>query len=204
LLFPNSFNIIREDKIKTLVWCMLIDSFAPNPDAVETHRINISASPEVVYRALWTADLGGSPAIKILLALRSLPEFAAHPCRPLPQNRKITLRTLIDAGFGVLAEQPGKEIVLGVSGKFWRPTGNLSPFNREDFDVPVARGRARAVWNFHVDGASGQTTLSTETRVSCGDSGSRRKFRAYWFFVRPFSGLIRRIMLKNVRKAAGH
>ena len=180
---------------------MLIDSFAPNPDAIETHRININASPGVVYRALWTADLGRSPVIKFLLALRSLPEFILHPFRSLPRDRKITLQTLIDAGFGVLAEQPGKEIVLGVSGRFWRPTGNLSPFNRADFDAPVSAGLARAVWNFHVEeGADDQTTLSTETRVICGDRRSRRKFRAYWFFVRPFSGLIRRIMLRGVRR----
>ena len=181
---------------------MLIDSFAPNPDAVETHRIAINASPDVVYRALWTADLGRSLIIKFLLALRSLPEFTLHPCQRLPQDRKIRLQTLIDAGFGVLAEQPGKEIVLGVTGRFWRPMGNLSPFNRADFDAPVAQGLARAVWNFHVAVDNDQAVLSTETRVTCGDSRSRQKFRAYWFFVRPFSGLIRRIMLKNVRNAA--
>lgn len=181
---------------------MLIDSFAPNPDAVETHSIAINASPEVVYRALWTADLGGSLIIKFLLALRSLPEFTRHPCQPLPQDRKITLQKLIDAGFGVLAEQPGKEIVLGVCGKFWRPTGNLSPFNRADFDAPVPQGLARAVWNFNVGGVRDQTILSTETRVTCGDGSSRRKFRAYWLFVRPFSGLIRRIMLRAVRQTS--
>jgi hypothetical protein len=181
---------------------MLIDSFAPGPDAVETHRIAINASPDVVYRALWTADLGRSLIIKFLLALRSLPEFTLHPRKPLPRDRTITLQTLIDAGFGVLAEQPGKEIVLGVSGKFWRPAGNLSPFNRADFDAPVAQGLARAVWNFHVAVVSDQSVLSTETRVICGDSRSRQKFRAYWFFVRPFSGLIRRIMLRAVRQTS--
>jgi hypothetical protein len=179
---------------------MLIDSFAPNPDAVETHRIHINASPNVVYRALRTADLGSSLVIKFLLALRSLPEFILHPRKPPPRDRRITLQTLIDVGFGVLAEQPGKEIVLGVSGKFWRPTGNLSPFNRVDFDAALPAGRPRAVWNFHVEGADDQTTLSTETRVVCGDRDSRRKFRAYWFFVRPFSGLIRRLMLRAVRR----
>lgn len=179
---------------------MLIDSFAPNPDAVETHRIHINASPDAVYRALWTADLGSSLAIKFLLALRSAPAFVLNPRKPLPRDRTITLPTLIDAGFGVLAEQPGKEIVLGVSGRFWRPTGNLSPFNRPDFDAPVPRGLARAVWNFHVEGVDTQTTLSTETRIICGDRRSRRKFLAYWFFVRPFSGLIRRIMLRAVRR----
>ena len=181
---------------------MLIDSFAPSPDAVETHRVHINAAPDVVYRALWTANLGRSLTIKFLLALRSLPEFVLHPGKPLPHDRRITLQTLIEAGFGVLAEQPEKEIVLGVSGRFWRPTGNLLPFNRADFDAPVPAGLARAVWNFHVEGADGHTTLSTETRVICGDRRSRRKFRAYWFFVRPFSGLIRRIMLRAVRQTS--
>lgn len=179
---------------------MLIESFAPNPDAVETHCIAINATPDVVYRALWTADLGGSLIIKFLLGLRSLPEFVSRGFRGLPRNQKITLQTLIDSGFGILAEKPGEEIVLGVNGRFWRPTGNLSPFRREDFDGPVPSGIARAVWNFKVEGVCDQTILSTETRVVCGDLASRRKFRAYWFFVRPFSGLIRRIMLKGVRK----
>src|SRR5713226_8861728 len=148
---------------------MLIDSFAPSPDAVEAHHIAIAAPPDVVYRALWTADLGRSPIIKLLLALRSLPDFATHPGRTLPRNQPITLETLIDSGFGVLAEQPGKEIVLGVSGRFWRPTGNLSTFNRADFDAPVPAGLARAVWNFHVEAVNGPTTLVTETRITCGD-----------------------------------
>lgn len=184
---------------------MLIDSFAPNPDAIETHRIAIAAARDVVYAALWTTDLGGSPVIKVLLGLRSLPELVVHRFHSRPRNQRITLQTLIDSGFGVLAEKPGEEIVLGVTGRFWCPTGNLSSFKREDFDQPVPPGIARAVWNFHVrESPNGLTILSTETRVTCGDLASRRKFRWYWLFVRPFSGLIRRLMLKNVRRAVGH
>jgi hypothetical protein len=182
---------------------MLIDSFAPNPDAIETHSIAIDASPEAVRHALWTADLGGSLIIKALLGLRALPEIVLHGGNTGRRNQKITLQSVIDSGFGILAEQPD-EIVLGVTGKFWRPTGNLSPFNREDFDRPVPAGLARGVWNFRLEEARlNRTILSTETRVVCGDDASRRKFRVYWFFVRPFSGLIRRIMLNSVRKAAG-
>jgi hypothetical protein len=181
---------------------MLIDSFAPNPDAVEIHSIVIAASRRNVYRTLWTADLG-SPLIKLLLWLRSIPGFVAHPCRTRPRNQAITLQTLIDSGFGVLAEKPGEEIVLGVTGRFWRPAGNLSPFNRIDFDQPVTAGLAQAVWNFSVsEERNGQTILRTETRVTCGDEASRRKFLAYWLIVRPFSGLIRLIMLRRVRKIA--
>src|ERR1700682_1426998 len=180
---------------------MLIDSFAPNPAAVETHSIVINASLESVYSALWTANLGGSLIIKLLLGLRSLPGFVLRGFRELPQNQKITLQTLIDSGFGILAENPREEIVLGVSGRFWRPTGNLSTFRREDFKGPVPEGFARAVWNFSLkDGCAGQTILTTETRVTCGDAESRRKFLVYWFLVEPFSGLIRRLMLREVKR----
>src|SRR6266508_3442334 len=122
---------------------MLIDSFISTPDARETHQITINASPETVYRALWNADLGGSLLIKLLLGLRSLPGLLSRGCQPPLPTREITLRTVIDSGFGLLAEKPPEEIVLGVTGKFWRPTGNLSPFDREDFEHPVLPGIAR-------------------------------------------------------------
>lgn len=182
---------------------MLIDSFAPNPDAVEIHSIVIDAPPETVYNALWTADLGGSLIIKLLLGLRSLPEFILRGPRALPRDREITLQTVIDSGFGILANEP-EEVVLGVTGKFWRPTGNLFPFERESFAGAVPPGVARAVWNFSIKEVSaGRTVLSTETRVICGDRASYRKFRVYWFFVRPFSGLIRLLMLRAVKRACG-
>ena len=177
-----------------------MDSFAPDPDAVEMHSIAIDASPETVYRALWTADLGGSLIIKLLLGLRALPELVLHGGRGLRRDRKITLQTVIDSGFGILANEP-EEIVLGVTGKFWRPTGNLLPFNRESFTGAVRRGLARAVWNFSIKESGAGTILSTETRVVCGDDNSRRKFCRYWFLVRPFSGLIRLLMLRAVKRA---
>ncbi|MGZ8842635.1 MAG: hypothetical protein ACXW18_03165 [Pyrinomonadaceae bacterium] len=181
---------------------MLIDSFAPKFDATEIHQISIKASREVVYDALWTADLS-SPLIKFLMLLRSLPGLVARRRRPLPQNRAITLHTLIDSGFGALAEKPPEEIVLGITGRFWRPVGNLSPFVRSDFDQPVPEGFARGIWNFSlIPETENRTILRTETRVICGDADSRRKFLAYWLLVRPFSGLIRLIMLRNVRKLA--
>lgn len=181
---------------------MLIDSFAPTPDAVETHRIEIAASCEAVYQALWTADLGRSLVVKGLLALRSLPEVVLHPRHRRRLSQPVTLHTVMAAGFGRLAEAPGREVVLGVVGRFWRPAGTLVPFRPENFLGPVPPGLARAVWNFAVqEGEAGHTVLSTETRVVCGDARSRRKFRLYWLVVRPFSGLIRLLMLRAVRQA---
>ena len=95
----------------------------------------------------------------------------------------------------------GREIVLGVAGRFWRPTGNILPFCEEHFRGPVSAGLARAVWNFAVQNVgAGSSILSTETRVVCGDPASRLKFRSYWLVVGHFSGLIRRLMLKSVKQ----
>jgi len=182
---------------------MLIESFVPNPDAVETHKIEIAAAREVVYRVLWTADLGGSPVIKGLLALRSFPQLVLHRGHRQHPSPQITLQTLIEAGFARLAEEPGREIVLGVAGRFWQPAGNILPFSQDNFRGPVPPGFARAVWNFAVEEVNaGRTRLSTETRVVCGDRVSRWKFRAYWLLVRPFSGLIRILMLRTVRRVS--
>jgi len=181
---------------------MLLESFAPNPDAVEIHKIEIVASSEIVYRALWTTDLAGSPVIKGLMALRSLPTLILHPGQRRRTSQKVTLSTMLEAGFGKLAEEPGREIVLGIAGRFWQPIGNLLPFRQENFQGPVSPGLARAVWNFTVQEVSPQRTLlSTETRVVCGDAASRWKFRVYWAVIRPFSGLMRLMMLKAVRRA---
>ena len=180
---------------------MLIESFAPHPDAMESHTIEIAASPETVYRALWTADLGGSSVIRGLMALRSLPEMVFHPGRRRRPPPRVTLHAMLEAGFEKLAEEPGREIVLGVAGPFWQPMGNLLSFKPEYFQGPVPPGLARAVLNFRVQEVSlERTLLSTETRVVCGDTVSRWKFRAYWVVIQPFSGLIRRIMLRAVRR----
>jgi hypothetical protein len=181
---------------------MLLETFAPNPDAVEVHTIRVAARPDVVYRVLWTIDFGKSPIVSGLLTLRSLPERIRTRGTAL-RGRKLTLRAIMDAGFGRLAEEPNRELVLGVSGRFWRISGNLEPFRPEAFSQPVPAGMARAVWNFVVlPQGEGETVLSTETRVTCGDTASRFKFRLYWLVIRPLSGLIRVIMLRAIRRTA--
>jgi hypothetical protein len=184
---------------------VLIEKYAPTADASELHRIEIEADVQSVYQCLWSADLAGSAIIKTLMGLRALPALLLHPTSlHLKQSRwrrTITMQSLIDSGFAKLAEDPGRELVLGIVGRFWRPTGNVSPYDETNFNGPVPVGLARAIWNFHLQQSGpGRTMLSTETRVVCGDAASRAKFRTYWLFVRPFSGLIRRLMLNSVKR----
>ena len=45
-------------------------------------------------------------------------------------------------------------------------------------------------------------TLSTETRVWAAHLSARRRFRFYWLAIRPFSGLIRRVWLRAIKRRA--
>ena len=103
-----------------------------------------------------------------------------------------------------VARRENEEIVIGVVGRFWQPRSgviqDLSPKEILDFQT---EGYAKALWNFHlVRNASNQTTLSTETRVLVFGSSSRRKFLLYWSVVGPFSGWIRKEMLRLIRVQA--
>ncbi|HWS71685.1 MAG TPA: hypothetical protein VN605_06200 [Thermoanaerobaculia bacterium] len=175
---------------------MPIERFLPQYDAIETHSIVIEAPREAVWSTLRSGNIGGSWIIKFLMGLRSI--FSGLDRRAATQA--ITIEKMARHGFGILDEEPGREIVIGIHGRFWRPTGNTLPFDRESFAQPVPAGLARAAWNFTLDDAPQGTKLTTETRVLCGDAVSRRKFRRYWFFVRPFSGLIRIVMLRGIRR----
>lgn len=73
------------------------------------------------------------------MALRSLPEMLLHRGRRRRPPQKVTLRAMLESGFDQLAEEPGREIVLGIAGRFWRPMGNILPFN--DLDVYLFRER---------------------------------------------------------------
>jgi hypothetical protein len=44
--------------------------------------------------------------------------------------------------------------------------------------------------------------LSTETRIKCFGRAALWKFRSYWSLVGPFSGLIRKAILKQVKTEA--
>ena len=187
---------------------MLIDDFLPEYEAVEKHQIVVHATADKTYRAIRTADLGAAVPVKVLLAIRALPGAIAAGGRGIRGLRRraserITLHDFERRGFSVLAENPPHELLIGIVGAFWKPSGGLCSTNPDHFRGPQQEGTARGAWNFSIDDIGrGKVRLSTETRVDTADQRSSRAFRAYWIFVRPGSGLIRRYMLKSIREEA--
>jgi hypothetical protein len=166
----------------------LIDRFMPSFDAVERHAVTVAADPARVYAAIRTTDLTRSWVVRVLLAMRGL-----------RRARKVTIDSPLLEAFQVIDEDPPRELLIALEGPFWYLLCQPRAVGRNE---PQAPGTARAAWNFRVEASHGGARLSTETRVHCADAASRRKFRVYWFFVRPFSGIIRRFMLRAIRDEA--
>lgn len=186
----------------------LIDEYLPDFDVVERHAMVVRAAPARVWAALRATDFGRSPLIGGLLALRALPSLLTAPSKTLRRirdrhARAVTLDAFLEAGFALLDERPGRELLIGLEGRFWTARGDLRGTDARRFRAPLAPGLARAAWDFRVEPiGEGRTRLSTETRVRCADAAARRRFRPYWLLVRPGSGLIRRAMLAAIRRAA--
>ncbi len=145
-----------------------------------------------VYQAIQSVDFTRSRLILLLLAARGM-----------TGNGPLTLRGFTRFGFVILDESPGTEVVLGVTGRFWRPGGGIRRVDRAEFADFSGPGLMKAVWNFHVEPVGPDSSVvSTETRIIATDIRALRSFRPYWLLVRPFSGLIRRRMLALIRADA--
>ena len=176
-----------------------IDRHLATYDVRSAHATEVNASVAVTYRAVREMDLGKSVPILALLALRGLPHLLTGKARP---SRSITLETFLQAGFTILEDSAPTEMVIGAVGRFWRPDSGLLDVTPQEFERFAEPGYAKAAMVFTVEEHEGLSLLLTETRVACTDASALRKFSVYWRLIGPFSGLIRRIMLDQVKRSA--
>jgi hypothetical protein len=112
-----------------------------------------------------------------------------------------SIEQLPDAGFLKLDEDPGNEIVFGIitnSAMFNSCCPTVGP---ADFVSDSYSSAIKAVINFQVTCKPGaKHIISTETRICCGSKKNRFGFRLYWFAIKPFSYLLRRALLFEIKK----
>jgi hypothetical protein len=176
----------------------LIDEFLPQYDVASQHSTVIRSNAARVYECLKTVDVNASALVRTLFAIRGIGTRALFKHA---ERRPITLETLTQNSFVVLAERPGDEIVLGLIGRPWALRYEVRQFEPSEFASFAEPGLAKIAWNFKLEEAEG-VRLSTQTRVKCLDRASLRIFRLYWTFTAPFSGLVRMEMLRLVRECA--
>ena len=175
-----------------------IDAFLPLYDVSASYEVPIRAPRSVVYQCLLRSDFNDLWVVRLLMTIRTgkRPRRSRVP-GDLPQRLQGT-------GFVILDDIPGEELVIGVAGKFWRPDGGRClDLTADDFGGFARAGYAKAAWNFRLRTESPEcTVLSTETRIKCFGRAALWKFRFYWNLVGPFSGLIRKAILKQVKTEA--
>ena len=172
----------------------LLDRFMPVYDVAERHTAYVNAPPDLTFAASCDVDLQRSRIIQAIfkgreLALGAKPEDTARPRGLLAWAKSL--------GWGVLADVPGREIVMGAVTKPW--TANpvfraLPPDAFAAFDEP---DYVKIVWMLRADPLkTGASLARTETRVMATDPAARRKFRRYWSIFSPGIVLIRRVALR--------
>lgn len=169
---------------------MLQDKFLPQFHYDETHQTTIEASVEKIFPTIEHLDFSQSKIIRFLFALRGMPSSMMNT-DGLEKHR-----------FFVLEKKVNQEIIIGLIGQFWKPNGNLQAFSPDEFIEFNKPGFAKATWSFSLIANDGHTQLETVTRIQCTDEYSRRRFSWYWFFIKPFSGLVRLEILKALKRKA--
>ncbi len=169
----------------------LIDYFLPDYQFREYHNCRVRCQPEIVMAALDACNLVGSPLVRALFRLRGLP------------TGTVTLARMEDIGFRVLGRQAEQELVIGLIGRFWTFSGGIHPLEPAGFKGFNRPAFAKVATNFRaMPDSPVLTRLSTETRVWCPNARIRRRFRLYWLFIRPFSGMVRIEWLRRIKKLA--
>ncbi|HET7239598.1 MAG TPA: hypothetical protein VFI77_00485 [Gemmatimonadales bacterium] len=177
-----------------------LDRFMPAYEVAERHETRIHAPASVTWEAARALDLHGSPVIRAIFAGREL----ALRSTPAPRRPSETfLQEVLDLGWGILAEEPGRELILGAVTKPWEPDVRFRRLAPDAFAAFQEPGYAKIVWTLVVDPiGSDQSVFRTETRVATTDPESRRRFRRYWSVFFPGIRVIRWEALRLVRQAA--
>jgi hypothetical protein len=159
----------------------LIHRFMPRYSLRQLDRVAVAASAEEA----WTA-------------VRALRRAA-----PLPPSAGFDDITA-GAGFHLLAEAPGREIVVGSIGRFWQPViafADITPAQFHDFDDP---GYGKLAWCVQVDPREGGGSFITiDLRVDATDPESLARFERYWWLIGAFSHAIRRAWLHRLARDLG-
>ncbi len=164
----------------------LIDKYLPKYTFNEVHEIVVNSPIVNVYQVAKDFDLSKSKTITFLFRIRGLPV------------KRLNLQSFIDdIGFTNLEENFPYESLVG----FWA-RGKITKIpSYEDFSNNAISPWLKVVWNFQFEKLEkNKTKVSTETRVLCVAPVTKFTFGLYWSIIKPFSGLIRKKMLKIIKE----
>ncbi len=179
-----------------------LDAFLPVYQFHEVHSADVNAPCDRAYQAVRDVRANEIFLFRTLTWIRRLGRSGAESIlNPRPDSPILDVATR--TSFLMLAEEPGREVVLGTlvaAPPGWHPTQKPSPEGFRSLRTP---GFALAAMNFRLEAKrGGRCLVTTETRVYATDASTRRRFARYWRVIYPGSALIRRMWLRAVKKRA--
>jgi hypothetical protein len=168
---------------------MLQNKYLPQCDFSSAHSITVNTPVSKIF-----------PLISQFKFKNPLISYWLMKLRGMSAPTHFSIQHLENSRFVLLEEVPDSEIIIGLIGKPWTPTGHLQKFQPHEFIPFNDKGYIKASWSFELVSISPtQTEVKTETRIACPTPLVRRRFGIYWFFIKPFSGIIRKAMLKAIK-----
>lgn len=177
----------------------LLDRFMPRYDVVERHQIDVAAPAEITMAAAREQDLMRVTLIRAVFKAREI-AMGATSGASQPQGLLAATQAL---GWGVLADIPGREVVMGAFTKPWEADVTFRALPPGEFAAFSDPGFVKIVWTLRADPIdSAKSVFRTETRVIATDAEARHRFRRYWAFASPGIALIRHLSLRPLRREA--
>jgi hypothetical protein len=178
----------------------LLDRFMGAYDVAERHHVRVRAPAQTTFEAACHVDLLQSPVVRAIIRTREVILGSASDPSQRPHGLLAATKSF---GWGVLAEVPGREVVMGAVTQPWEADvvfRGLPPDEFAAFDEP---GYVKIAWTLRADPTSPvESVFRSETRAVATDASARAKFRWYWSFLSPGIIVIRRVMLWPVKAAA--
>lgn len=167
----------------------LLDRFMPAYDVVERHHVRIAAPAAVTFQAASEMYLEQSAIVRAIFKAREW-IMRSHAARE-PEARGF-LDQMRAIGWGVLAEIPDREIVMGAATRPWMADVVFRPLPPDQFAAFAEPGYVKIAWTLRADPVGADSSIfRTETRVVTTDLAARSRFRRYWALASPGIILIR-------------
>jgi hypothetical protein len=178
----------------------LLDRFMPAYEIVERHRIAVAAPAAVTLAASREQDLLRLPLVSAIFRTREIVLGATPDDRPQPPG---LLAATLALGWGILAEVPDRQIVVGAVTRPWEPNVTFHAIPPDEFAAFSTAGFVKIVWTLRADPVDDHASIfRTETRAIATDATARARFRRYWAFASPGIGLIRQLSLRPLKRDA--
>lgn len=178
----------------------LVSWFMPVADVTERHEALVHAPAEIVMDVARNLDMQAIPAIRAIFWLRG--KLLGATRGPERRSQGLVAET-VGLGWGVLAERPGRELVMGAVAQPWKADVKFTPLAPDRFAAFAEPDLVKIVWTLEAEPLGPTLTrFRTETRAVATDGAAQKKFLRYWRWAGFGIVVIRWLLVPALRREA--